>query len=142
MKLTITRPPDWQTHPASTGTPGTAQLDNGLFFDSLELPWKNNQPDVSCIPAGVYQAALAWMPHFGKDMYLLQDVPGRNSVFIHPGNWAGDVSQGLRSDVEGCILLGLSTGEIEGQEGVCESVTAIDRFMAACGGQPITVVIS
>ena len=70
-----------------------------------ELPWKDNQNDISCIPAGIYRctrrSANKWMVH---------DVPGRTAIQMHIGNWCGDVKLGYKSDVEGCILLGTGRG--------------------------------
>jgi hypothetical protein len=144
MILTIRRPSNWQSNPQDSGTFGTALLEkdtSSYNFYSGELPWRDNIPDLSCIPAGTYQAALAWMEVFGRQMYLLQNVPNRNSVFIHPGNWCGDIEKGLNSDVKGCILLGMSLGNIDDQKALLESVEAIDNFLALTGGQDLAVIL-
>jgi hypothetical protein len=146
------------TRQASTpqGTPGELTTDQSTdVFATLELPWQNDQPDVSCIPPApgetvtylVKKAPSEHMTrlfnkHFpGVDMYEMQDVQGRSGCFIHPGNWAGDVSQGYRSDVEGCILLGLSHADLEGQAAVISSVTAIGEFLALMGGEDFQLTI-
>ena len=66
---------------------------------------------------GTYNAVVTMSPHLGMETYELQSVPGRTDIRIHIGNYAGDVSAGMRSDILGCILLGSSIGVLtpEGQ---------------------------
>jgi hypothetical protein len=66
--------------------------------DVLELPWKNNEPRISCIPAGDYEAELQWSPKRQRMVYELLGVPGRTEIQVHSGNTV--------EDTEGCILLG------------------------------------
>ena len=86
------------------GTLGSLRVGSHEFC-SLELPDRNNKPNLSCIPAGVYMATWHYSPHFGW-VYKLTGVPGRSNILLHKGNWAGDVNKGYRTDSEGCILLG------------------------------------
>lgn len=65
---------------------------------TLELPWKDNRNDVSCIPAGSYRATKYWSPGKKQQVLLLHDVPGRSLVEIHSGNYT--------RQIEGCILVG------------------------------------
>ena len=64
---------------------------------TFELPWKNNERQVSCIPLGVYKGAKYHSPKFG-DCIHITGVPGRDGILIHPGNFL--------SDTHGCILVG------------------------------------
>lgn len=64
---------------------------------TLELPWRNNLRQVSCIPEGTYQVVRRTSPKF-KDHYHLLQVPGREFILIHPGNYT--------SQIMGCILPG------------------------------------
>lgn len=122
------------------GTYGVLAVPGGLVLQTLELPWRDNRRQVSCIPAGRYACAITQSPKFGR-VYLLQGVPGRSEILIHAGNVAGDVSRGLRSDVQGCILLGRSRGELRGQRAVINSRVAVDEFMAELHGAPFTLEI-
>src|SRR5664280_2168424 len=107
MILTITR-----LATGDDGTRGRAVLDSGEEWDSLELPWRGNGHLVSCIPAGAYRAAMTHSPRFGRDLYELYGVPERSEIRIHSGNFAGDARKGLRTDVQGCILVGQETGAL------------------------------
>ncbi len=74
----------------------------GVLFIStnvktLELPWRNNEKNISCIPAGRYKAVLHNSPKFGRCIKLL-DVPERTDILIHAGN--------TTDDTEGCIIVG------------------------------------
>jgi hypothetical protein len=129
------------------GTFGTASI-GGITWDSLEQPWRGNQHDVSCVPPGVYKATIYDSPHFGRQVYLLQGVPGRTDVEIHPANWAGDRDKGWHSDLKGCLTIGESIGiltpDIQGaqpQQAVERSGPAFDALMAITGGAEIAVEI-
>ena len=124
-----------------SGTFGVLFLYDGTVLHTGELPWHDNAPDVSCIPPGIYQGALSYSPHFNKNLYHLEDVPGRSNVMIHPANWMGDASKGLKCQLEGCIALGLSVGDLEGQDALISSQVAIARFSAEAANGPITLQI-
>lgn len=112
------------------GMAGKLFLNGKFFCHSLELPWRNNQPSVSCVPVGVYECTWVKSPRFGW-VYALRDVPGRTHILMHAGNWAGNGSLGFRSDVEGCILLGQKAGRLLGQRAVLSSRLAVQRFAIA-----------
>jgi hypothetical protein len=80
---------------------------------TLERPWLDNQPMVSCIPAGTYQVG----PNNPEKPWRLQDVPSRTQVDIHKGNTI--------QDSEGCILVG--TSFFPG--GILESSVAMDFLL-------------
>lgn len=91
---------------------------------SLELPWRDNQTDISCIPPGAYP--LAWEK--SKGLFYIQNIPGRNGVRVEPGNFAGDKALGFRSDVKGCVVLGQQRGMLFGQAAVLRSRVTVKRF--------------
>lgn len=79
-----------------SGTLGKLSMGDWSCY-TIERPWKNNEPNVSCIPEGVY----ACQPFSGtrfKDVIQLMDVPDRTFILIHVGNFA--------HDIEGCIAVG------------------------------------
>ena len=66
---------------------------------SLERPWKNNEPNVSCVPVGLYEMVIDTRnPGTEKAcmVWELRGVVGRSEIQIHIGN---QVSNSL-----GCIL--------------------------------------
>ena len=75
---------------------------NGEFMaHTLELPWKDNQKGVSCIPHGNYKCRVRYRNESGNYDYvhlLVQDVKDRSYILFHRGNYP--------SDSRGCILTG------------------------------------
>lgn len=124
---------------SSQGTLGFIFSDNFSCF-TLELPWKQNQRKVSCIPNGRYTCVVRQSPKFGL-VYHVQNVPGRSYILFHSGNWAGDKSKGYRSNVEGCILLGRYHGILRGQKAVLVSRPAVTDFMLSLHNKPFELII-
>lgn len=122
------------------GTYGILTLPDGSTFHTLELPWLNNETGKSCIPPGTYKMEMRDSPKFGP-VYEVKGVPNRSAILIHAGNTAGNADRGLKSDVQGCILLGLSRGRISNQSAVLESKPALASFMQKMGGRPFTLNI-
>ncbi|MFW8589834.1 DUF5675 family protein [Glaciecola sp. 2405UD65-10] len=59
-------------------------LPDGQLIYVLERPWLDNEPFVSCVPAGQY---IVDHDTTGQFRYFeLQDVPGRTEIEIHPAN--------------------------------------------------------
>lgn len=80
-------------------TAGDLAVDRRLCANTLELPWRNNEPRTSCIPAGTYRVRLSFSPRFLRTLPELLGVPGRSGIRMHPGNTVSDTS--------GCILVGV-----------------------------------
>ena len=93
-----------------TGDQGTfGHLVCGRFHAfSIELPWRDNAPNISCIPPGIYEAQYESSPKFKRKLYEVKMPAGslRSEILFHTGNWAGDRFSGWYSDFEGCIGLG------------------------------------
>lgn len=108
------------------GTFGVLLKDGVPLCVTLELPWKQNERNVSCIPEGRYQIFPVDSPRFG-DTFQVGSVPGRTNILFHAGNTIGDTS--------GCILLGTSYGfsYVEQQPGIRSSRIALGKFMRALG---------
>lgn len=102
---------------------------DGLTLFSGELPWRNNLPNVSCIPSGFYDVVWALSPAHGWCYHVIK-VPERTDVEIHKANFCGDVSRGFRSDLKGCITLGTAVGPMNGQTAVLSSWQAFRLFYA------------
>lgn len=91
-------------------------------WHTLELPWKDNQRNISCISEGVYKARKHNSPKFGESLWL-QNVPGRSEILIHKGNFYDDIL--------GCILIGTDLADInkDGIIDVKNSKQAIDLLI-------------
>lgn len=125
------------------GTKGTITLRNGNYeieMKTLELPWKNNQSQYSCIPKGTYKCSIVNSPKFGR-VYNVKDVPNRTAILIHRGNTAGDKNKGYKSDVLGCILLGLTHSNNGTQTIVANSRPAVAAFQNFFDNQPFEITI-
>lgn len=114
---------------------------DGLRLQTGECPWRDNKPFVSCIPPGLYGCQWRESPRFGWT-YEVVDVPDRTHIIIHIGNWCGDVDLSLRSDVEGCILLGMGSGVLAGQQAVLNSGNALTKLYAATKGEMLLLEIT
>lgn len=91
------------------GTIGILSLQNGPALFTIEPPWKNNRPNLSCIIAQTYRVVRHWSPTYGR-CWLIIDTKGRTWILIHPGNFGGDTELGLKTNTLGCILPGMSKG--------------------------------
>lgn len=90
-------------------------------YCSLELPWRNNQPFESCIPAGKYRA-IKYVHPKRKNSLVLFDVPGRTDIMMHVANFSKQLS--------GCIAPGVGFKDIDqdGHLDVVESRVAMDMI--------------
>ena len=138
-----------RTFTSDEGTFGTAELvdDSNVLISlfrclTLELPWRDNHPEKSCIPAGQYFSMYKYSPHFKSYLYHLLDVSKRSDILIHSGNHAGDADKGFLSDVTGCILLGTTKGYLAGQLSVLSSKLALADFLRCANQQSMQVTIS
>ena len=95
---------------------------------TLELPWRNNQPNISCIPSGEYEVDIRISNKYGR-IYWVRNVENRSYILIHSGNYGGDRSKGFKTHVMGCILLGKKSGYLGRQVAVLNSRVAVRQFM-------------
>lgn len=119
---------------SNQGTFGKIRIKNEIFY-TLELPWRDNMRNISCIPAGIYECRPSMSARFGRQMYLVGGVNNRDGVRIHSANFAGDASIGLKSQLSGCIALGLHTGKMSNQKCILLSHTAVRKFEKLMDGK-------
>jgi len=108
---------------------------------SLELPWKYNQPDISRIPEGGYPVVWEYSPAFKRNLYEIKNIPKRSECKFHAGNFAGSVDDGYKSDVKGCILLGLLITELEGQVALVHPESAFMELERRMAGEPFELIV-
>ena len=104
MHLTIHR----TYHPEGTNGLLTMGANSDPICYTIELPWRNNMPNRSCIPEGTYVLKKRYSKKFRWHLEVI-DVPGRSYILIHPANDA-------QRELKGCIapvylLTGPGTGE-------------------------------
>lgn len=94
---------------------------------TLELPWKNNQTNISAIPVGIYSIRLGNFKGKYRN-YELEDVPWRTAVEMHRANRIRDLL--------GCIGLGerARIDEINNKFWINRSKDTFEEFMAAMDG--------
>ncbi len=80
------------------GTNGKFLYAGQIICESIELPWKNNQRKVSCIPEGRYPLFVKHFPVNGKRL-AVGSVRGREGIIIHCANDALNELQGCISPV-------------------------------------------
>lgn len=124
---------------SAAGTQGSLSTD-GFTCKTLELPWRGNIRAKSCIPTGSYVVRIVRSPRFGRIYGLFGTAP-RANILIHSGNYAGDVDKGLKSHVQGCILLGKYFGMMDGQRAILLSRPTVRAFMNHMKGEPFTLVV-
>ncbi len=87
-------------------------------FFSVECPWENNAPFLSCIPEGDYTLYPAESPSKGLQYHI--GTATRTNCMFHVANKA--------SELEGCIGLGVDLGILDSEWSVTNSRKAIDLF--------------
>ena len=72
---------------------------------TLELPWLDNQTNISCIPEGIYDCIKTVSGKFGECI-AVQGVDGRTYIRIHKGNFTRQIL--------GCVLVGEKSYDFDG----------------------------
>jgi len=116
----------------ATGPDGTfgVLIDKYPICLTLELPWKDNERNISCIPDGTYHCEKIISPKYGVTFEIC-GVPDRTHILFHWGN--------TEKDSKGCILLGLEyalmqaldpdSGMEEKQPAIFNSRKGFEKFM-------------
>ncbi|MFN3802862.1 DUF5675 family protein [Belliella pelovolcani] len=101
---------------------------------TLELPWKDNEFQVSCIPPGRYKVVPRYSKKYKHHLHIL-DVPDRSLILIHEANY---VRQLL-----GCIAVGKARIDIDGDGliDVTSSVLTKNKILEFIDG-PSEIIIS
>ena len=97
---------------------------NGVILlqlcNSIELPWHNNQHQISCVPEGRYELKKRYSPKFGWHLQLM-NVKDRDLILMHPANDAV-------KELQGCIApVSLLTAEGKGSRSkvALEKITSL-----------------
>jgi len=99
-------------------------LKTGIHLDSLytiECPWRDNRPRVSCIPCGDYRLQARYFNRGGYMAVEILGVPQRSHILIHVANTVKDLA--------GCIGVGFGLGVVDNTWAITDSRLAFERFM-------------
>lgn len=77
------------------GTNGKLECKGKFICCTIELPWKNNEKSVSCIPEGKYLLKKRYNRKFQWHIEVV-DVKNRSFILLHPANNA-------QRELNGCI---------------------------------------
>lgn len=100
---------------------GVLVTQNRPFAVCLEKPWRNNQPQVSCIPPGSYLCKRVNSPKFGNT-FEITGVPGRFAILFHKGN--------TETDSLGCVLVAESFEDWQdGRPSIASSAQGFGQFL-------------
>lgn len=112
---------------------GVLLVDGSPVCATLELPWLDNRPGVSCIPEGNYVCGWYLSPTHGETL-IVNKVPDRSYILFHAGNTC--------LDTNGCILVGEGYGTWQGRPAVFRSKVALSALKGLCSGVkefPLTI---
>jgi hypothetical protein len=121
IKATLTRNPSCKVQ-----TLGVLELYSGeqkiYECKTLELPWKDNEKQISCIPIGNYKVVPRSSEKYKKHFHIT-NVPNRTWILIHFGNYF--------TQIRGCILTGTGFSDInkDGHLDVVNSKVALDALL-------------
>jgi len=116
----------FQHTPVQTlGTLEVRDISGNVYFSgvSIELPWKSNRQNVSCIPIGVYKLKKRYSEKHKNHFHVL-DVLDREMILIHTANYA--------RELQGCIAPGSRHADIDmdGWLDVINSRISLNKLLA------------
>ena len=77
------------------GTNGQIECHGKIICNTIELPWRNNESRVSCIPEGKYLLEKRYSKKFKWHIEITR-VLNRGAILFHPANNA-------KKELNGCI---------------------------------------
>ena len=91
------------------GTNGRLLFEGAEICKTIELPWRNNQHHISCIPEGRYKIRKRFSAKFKWHIEIM-NVKNRKLILLHPANYA-------QKELNGCIApVSEITGEGKGNK--------------------------
>lgn len=112
-----------RTRKTRLATYGTLRY-NDFECKTIELPWLDNEPSISCIPEGMYDyEVIDQSPSIDYPHVWIKDVPGRAGIKIHVANYV--------FQLRGCIAVGKDHKDIDrdGVIDVTESRNTLNKLL-------------
>lgn len=120
----------FETHKETIGQMVVIEDAKAIFTcDTLELPWIDNIRRKSRIYEGTFECAkVEATPKIPYEHIWVKNVLDRSGICIHIGNYA----TGKKVDILGCILVGSSHADIngDGQLDITNSRNTFNKLMA------------
>lgn len=123
------------------GTFGMLQA-GGIEIPTIERPWKDNAPNKSCIPEGVYKLdpyvspkfGKCWIIHGGSVSKFKDPSYTRYGILLHPANTV--------DELEGCIAPGMRFGTLgTNRWAVQQSRNAMEALRAELGDEYHSLIV-
>lgn len=108
-----------------TETLGSLYQDNVVLSKTMELPWLNNDRNISCIPEGEYEVMKEeFSPKHQYPHFRILDVPGRSGILIHKITYV--------RDLRGCVGVGQAFADLnkDGVPDIVRSTLALNELYA------------
>jgi hypothetical protein len=126
----------WNDKNQTTGTLIVNNEKGQPIFGSLciERGDRNNQRNVSRVPAGKYRLVFEWSPRFKQNLWELKGVPNRSECKIHPSNFWDQLN--------GCIAPGVKLKDLDkdGYYDVTQSKPTTSAFQMVLKGMSETTI--
>ncbi|KFC19335.1 DUF5675 family protein [Chryseobacterium sp. FH1] len=100
-----------------TGSNGTLSVNGHKICHTIELPWRDNQKRISCIPEGTYRLKKRYSRKFKWHLEVV-NVKNRALILFHPANDA-------LKELNGCIA---PVSELTGEGKGLRSRIAFERL--------------
>lgn len=115
------------------GTFGHLTMPSGKIFATVERPWLDNEPMVSCIPIGIYRCNPSYYYRGDYEAFEITGVINRSRILFHIGNYVRNTN--------GCILINTRHGAVGHEWCGVASRSAYLSFMTELDSQPFDLVI-
>lgn len=110
----------------ATETLGSWYNDGKLIAKTMELPWKDNANNVSCIPEGTYKVVREkTSPKHDYPHLRILNVPKRNGILVHKITYV--------SGLLGCVGVGSAFQDLnkDGVPDIVGSTAALELLYAS-----------
>jgi hypothetical protein len=114
----------------TTGTLKVFDSKGSIKFEckTIELPWRENQSFISCIPEATYQwEKVAYSTSFKYQHIHIKAVPKRSGIKVHIGNYV--------RELRGCIAPGDAHRDID-RDGIIDVINSKDTLQALLRALP------
>lgn len=106
-----------------TETLGSWMVNDVCQAKTMELPWKENQNNISCIPEGMYEVVKELVsPKHAYPHFRILNVPRRNGILVHKITYV--------SGLLGCVGVGLAFQDLnkDGVPDIIQSSLALTHL--------------